>query len=72
MQVRFDVPKNLKDGDILIYENGKFKAVNFNQLIKPLLNDINGLKAEIDAFKSYIDAQERKNKRIAERWKGVK
>ena len=72
MQVRFDVPKNLKDGDILIYENGKFKAVDFNELIKPLLNDISGLKAEIDAFKSYIDAQERKNKRIAERWKGVK
>lgn len=52
------IPKNLKDGDLLIYKNGKFETINVNELPK---TDLGGIKRDIEALTKLVKDQNKRN-----------
>lgn len=60
MLVEINPKRKLKDGDILIFEKGKFEPKNLVETLKETQEKINEYQNEVGIFKNEIASSERK------------
>lgn len=71
MKINFDIPQLLKKGDILIWNDNKFIAVQHDSVVTDLIKANEALKYEIEVLAGRIAAQEKSNKEFIENLREV-